>query len=359
MAIQDKLRIGLALPHEVKVAKAKMTLRSFIDFFGEDNCFVSYSAGKDSTVLKDLAGQGYNIESVYFDTGLEYPENVAMAKAQGATVIKTNYSFKKLGEERGYPVVSKEMSKYLHDVRLSKSSYTVITRLLSKNYCVSSKWLHFLVVEYEISDYCCTAYKKGPSKAFTKATGKYPIIGTRVEESKLRQNQWLRHGCNSFDNKISSKPLSLFSDEDVDTYIEEKKLELPETYTVHGLRRTGCVNCPYGAHLEKGENRFEKLLKTHPKLYRAWMKTQIRIILMDMGVEIKNDPEYMAEVIKHKAKIAAWHKGAKGSDNYLSYKIDYLKARFTPEELCQGWERYKNSNYKCRYEAAEVEEKLF
>lgn len=34
-----------------------------------------------------------------------------------------------------------------------------------------------------------------------------------------------------------------------------------------GCRRTGCVFCMFGAHLEKGETRFQRLKHTHPKLY--------------------------------------------------------------------------------------------
>ena len=34
-----------------------------------------------------------------------------------------------------------------------------------------------------------------------------------------------------------------------------------------GCQRTGCMFCAFGAHLEKGENRFERMKHTHPKHY--------------------------------------------------------------------------------------------
>ena len=34
-----------------------------------------------------------------------------------------------------------------------------------------------------------------------------------------------------------------------------------------GCDRTGCIFCAFGAHLEKGESRFERLKRTHPKQY--------------------------------------------------------------------------------------------
>lgn len=34
-----------------------------------------------------------------------------------------------------------------------------------------------------------------------------------------------------------------------------------------GCQRTGCMFCAFGAHLEKGENRFERMKHTHQKHY--------------------------------------------------------------------------------------------
>ena len=39
-----------------------------------------------------------------------------------------------------------------------------------------------------------------------------------------------------------------------------------------GCRRTGCVFCGFGCHLEKGEGRFQRLKRTHPKLYDYIMR---------------------------------------------------------------------------------------
>ena len=40
-----------------------------------------------------------------------------------------------------------------------------------------------------------------------------------------------------------------------------------------GCHRTGCIYCPFGAHLEKkGETRFQRLARTHPKQYYYCIK---------------------------------------------------------------------------------------
>jgi hypothetical protein len=44
-------------------------------------------------------------------------------------------------------------------------------------------------------------------------------------------------------------------------------------YKTTGCKRTGCIFCGFGCHLEKeGEGRFERLKVTHPKIYEYIMK---------------------------------------------------------------------------------------
>ena len=38
-----------------------------------------------------------------------------------------------------------------------------------------------------------------------------------------------------------------------------------------GCDRTGCIYCGFGAHLEKGETRFQRLARTHPRQYEYCM----------------------------------------------------------------------------------------
>ena len=47
---------------------------------------------------------------------------------------------------------------------------------------------------------------------------------------------------------------------------EEFDLDRPLLKTT-GCTRTGCILCGFGCHLDKGESRFERLKKTHPKAY--------------------------------------------------------------------------------------------
>ena len=58
------------LPLEVKILKTQQRIREWYEKF-EGKVYVSFSGGKDSTVLLDLARSVYrDIPSVFIDTGL-------------------------------------------------------------------------------------------------------------------------------------------------------------------------------------------------------------------------------------------------------------------------------------------------
>jgi len=53
-----------------------------------------------------------------------------------------------------------------------------------------------------------------------------------------------------------------------------------------GEKRTGCIFCMFGVHLEKEPNRFQRMAKTHPKLYNYCMnKLGLKEVLKYIGVE--------------------------------------------------------------------------
>lgn len=137
--------------------------------------------------------------------------------------------------------------------------------------------------------------KKGPMSIYQRKEKRYPYIGTLTEESKLREQAWIKHGCNAWEGKKkTSQPMSFWSEQDILHYILEEGLEIASVYgdivavdsdgaeytpnfmccdtlKCAGCQRTGCIFCGFGAHLEKGETRFQRLAKTHPKQYEYCM----------------------------------------------------------------------------------------
>lgn len=72
----DDLAMLQALPLDVKIEKTKRRIKEWYDYW-DGQVYVSFSGGKDSTVLLDLVRNvcGYtDVPAVFVDTGLEYPE---------------------------------------------------------------------------------------------------------------------------------------------------------------------------------------------------------------------------------------------------------------------------------------------
>ena len=71
----SELRQLQALPLDLKIKKTELRIREWVDYWGVDGVYVSFSGGKDSTVLLDICRRLYpGIVAVFSDTGLEFPE---------------------------------------------------------------------------------------------------------------------------------------------------------------------------------------------------------------------------------------------------------------------------------------------
>lgn len=243
---------------------------------------ISFSGGKDSTVLLDMARRVFpDIEAVFFDTGLEFPEVRAFVETvDNVKWIRPKMNFRKVIETYGYPIISKHIAGYIASARNNPDS----TRakylrgdIPSKCFGFSGGKYYYLVdAPFKCSEYCCTVMKKQPMHRYFKDTGNHPIIGTMASESMIRRNQWLKNGCNIMSGKTPmSKPMSFWTEQDVLEYIKRFDIQYASVYGeivqdeggkyhTTGYNRTGCVFCGFGSHLEKEPNRFQRLKESHP-----------------------------------------------------------------------------------------------
>lgn len=279
-----------SLPLEAKIKLAQNRIREWYDHW-EGMVFLSFSGGKDSTVLRDIIKKMYpDIPIVFVDTGLEYPEIRQFAINNSDKVLHPEITFNKVITEFGYPIVSKEVAECIEDARrnlpLGKET-TRIQQLMGtykdKNGKLSaynkSKWKFLIDEPFKISNKCCDYMKKKPISKYEKESGRCVIVGTMACESRLRTMGYLKTGCNSFNGKRPmSRPLSVWTEQDILQYLYESKIEYAKIYGeikkdadgdyyTTGVNRTGCIFCGFGCHLEKEPNRFQMLKKSHPKLY--------------------------------------------------------------------------------------------
>ena len=126
MPTREELRQLQSLPLEIKVMKTKERIREWVNYYGVDGVYVSFSGGKDSTVLLHLVRECYpNVKAVFSDTGLEYPEIRNFVKTiENVDWVKPEMTFHKIVLEHGYPVFSKEISETIWYARKIVGGYT-------------------------------------------------------------------------------------------------------------------------------------------------------------------------------------------------------------------------------------------
>lgn len=283
----EDLRDMQALPLEYKIALTRDRIRDAVQRFGENGVYVSFSGGKDSTVLLDIVRSVYpDIEAVFINTGLEYPEIQQFVKTfDNVRIVRPEMPFIDVIRKYGYPLIGKEVAEKIsecrHGSRRAKVSFIKGAKPTRYDY---SRYAPLLNVDFMIDSRCCKVMKKKPAKSIKKVD----IIATMAEESQLRTAGWLKRGCNAFDcERPISKPMSFWTEQDVLQYIRERNLKICSVYgdiveenkdgqqviegcgnlCTTGCHRTGCIFCAFGAHRPKGMSRFQRLKETHPKQY--------------------------------------------------------------------------------------------
>ena len=305
MPSKETLAIFQHQPLYLKVMMTQQRIREWVDFYGKDGVYISFSGGKDSTVLLHLVRglYGNDIPAVFVNTGLEYPEIVKFVKTfENVEILRPKMGFDDVIKKYGYPIIGKEVAFKISKARKG-SKYAmrfVEGTMVDKKggisqYCVV-KYKPLMNTDFHISHECCNIMKKSPFKIYEKLQKRTPILGTMTEESALRRQIWLKSGCNAFDSKRPmSNPMAFWKEQDVLLYIKQNNIPICSVYgdivsvckgddniydnsltgdnsllKTTGCQRTGCIFCAFGAHC-RGDRRFLDLKITHPKQYNFCM----------------------------------------------------------------------------------------
>ena len=288
-----ELKYMQSLPLERKIEMTAERIDGWYQHY-DGNVAVSFSGGKDSTVLLDIARNHWrghqDIKAVFVDTGLEYPEIRRFVKTfDNVDIIRPAMRFDEVIKKYGYPVISKTVA---HNVRCARNEPD--GEIVKNCFCseksgpyAMAKWNDLRLVNFNIDDRCCDIMKKQPSHKYSRDNGIYFMTAEMACESKKRTEKWLKNGCNGFDLKEpKSTPMIFWTEQDVLEYIYKNNLPVAEPYgkvietecqltfdgdqckyETTGCNRTGCMFCAFGLHLEKGKTRFQLLKETHPKQY--------------------------------------------------------------------------------------------
>ena len=299
-----ELQMLQSLPLDIKIAKSKLRIQEWVDFYGVDDCYISFSGGKDSLVMLHLIKQldiNDRIPVVFVDTGLEYPEIKQFVKKiyPNVTILRPKKSFKQVIEEYGYPVISKEQAQYIEDIRTGTEKIK-LRRLEGVNgqFKLANKYRYLLDAPFKISSKCCAIMKKEPIRNYENKSRRVPFLGMMADDSLLRKNMYLKSGCNSFDSaRPKSMPIGFWTEQDILQYIKNNNLELCSIYgdivqdengklKTTGNNRTGCIWCMFGLQYDGEGNRFQRLKITHPQLHDYCMNK----LGMKEVLEFMNEP---------------------------------------------------------------------
>lgn len=270
-----ELRERQSWPLEQKIDHSIGAIETFVNRMGGvDKVYVSFSGGKDSTVLFHIARRIYsNILGVFCNTGNEYPDIIRFVRqtqSEGANIqiIRPKITPRRVWQKYGFPLVSKQVSQRVHAVRLNPNTARSVKYMADGFFSINKKWRYLVSEHYETSDQCCDKLKKEPFHRFEKESGRSPILGVMACESIQRERSYInRGGCNVFsiNGKSNAHPIAIWNERDVWDYIHKFNLPIADIYN-KGLDRTGCFACGFGC-CRTNDERFKILLREYPKCY--------------------------------------------------------------------------------------------
>lgn len=251
----------------------------------ENNAYLSFSGGKDSTVLHYLVDEalpGNKIPRVFINTGIEYKLIMKFVKEMAAkddrfVIWTVGKNIKKTLQAVGFPFKSKEHSQKVYEWKQGcrSKSHLKYFRQAPNGFNMCPKVLMYQIEDnfkLKISHRCCIEFKKKPIAQYQKQSGR-KITLTGMTKSEGGQRTTLN--CIVID-KSSGKlkkfhPLSIISNEWEDWYIKNRSIKLCDLYyPPYNFQRSGCIMCPYSLDLQA---QFDTLAKVAPdELKRAeWL----------------------------------------------------------------------------------------
>lgn len=302
---EDKLftYIEQAKGNEV-IQNAFAKANSIISKFERPAC--SISGGGDSDIMLDIMSKvdtEHKVIYVWFDTGIEYQatkNHLDYLEEKYGIHIQREKAVKPIPsacKEYGQPFLSKQVSEMIsrlqvHGFQWEDEPFDVLIKKYPKCKCALLWWTNgrsstsggcsrfnieynkflkeFMIAnhpKFKISNKCCEYAKKKVAHQFGKKLDcDLDVIGVRKAEGGARASAY--KNCFSDNNAKASqyRPLFWFTNNDKITYENIFNVKHSDCYEIYGLKRTGCVGCPYGRKLNEELAIVEKY---EPRLLKA------------------------------------------------------------------------------------------
>lgn len=252
-------------------------IREVIGKYGEKNFYISFSGGKDSTVLSEIINMAIpdnEIPRVYADTGIELNmiRNFVYNKQKTdkrVVIIKPSTPIKKMLEEYGYPFKSKSHSLFVKRYQKKGLEYKSVRAYIELEPTLSGKKIFRPCpkkLKYQftsdnklkISDACCIKLKEEPLEKYKRESGKmFGITGViRAEGGRRERSSCLAY----YGNKLKFfQPLVPVTKEWEDWFIDEYNIEICGIYKEpYNMTRTGCKGCPFNIKVQEELDMLEK-----------------------------------------------------------------------------------------------------
>lgn len=252
-------------------------------FTDHDRIMISVSGGSDSDCIVHLVCTYFSeyldkISFVFVDTGLEYA-----ATKRHLYDLETKYRIK-IDRIRGTSVVTAVRKFGVPILNKSKAHMVELyLRRTPKGYylCFEMHGMYELtdnernLVQYldknniKVSSKCCDVSKKKPVHEYSKQHKiDLSVSGERKAEGGVRATSHKSCFETKKDGVDKFMPLLWWSDDVKSTFKKEENIRYSDCYEVWGMKRTGCVGCPFGKDTAE---ELQMMMKYEPNLYKACM----------------------------------------------------------------------------------------
>lgn len=299
-----------ALPYEVKIKRAELRAREYIEKLDdmEMNAHVSVGGLDSIVLLLFLRHIGIDVPAISV-SALEDKSIQRIHRELGVISIPPGKPKVQILQEYGFPVISKKIAGRIDTLQRPTEKNKTVRHAIITGECgaqghyaknshmkLPQKWLelfagyenetenvNYKIAPFKVSNKCCLYMKEQPCDRWAKEHKSRPYLGLMASEGGQREEALTEHGCNYFGKGvIRSAPFAPFLRQDLLQLALDLKAPVPEIYgtierrpdgTLYttGAQRTGCSMCGFGVHMETRPHRFDRLRVRNPKEWEFWM----------------------------------------------------------------------------------------